>query len=299
MNLVVGATGILGGEICRRLVAKDKPVRALVRPTADQAKLASLEQLGAEFVSGDLKDRASLEVACRGVTTIISTATTTISRQEGDTIESVDLAGQINLIDAARAAGVPRFMYVSYSGNIDREDPCPLTIAKRTVEQHLQRSGLAYTILRPTFFMEVWLGPALGFDAANASAQIYGEGLGKISWIAVGDVAQFAVEALDNPVARNTIVELGGPEALSPLEVVQIFEQFGGRPFGVQHVPEEAIRAQKAAATDSLAQSFAALMLNYAKGDEIDMRDTLRTYPVPLISVRDYAARVLAQPAQV
>ena len=51
----------------------------------------------------------------------------------------------------------------------------PLQSAKRDVEQHLRESGMNYTILQPSFFMEVWLSPALGFDAANATAQIYGE----------------------------------------------------------------------------------------------------------------------------
>jgi uncharacterized protein YbjT (DUF2867 family) len=63
MNLVVGATGFLGGEICRLLAAEGKPVRALVRATSDQGKVAQLESLNIEVVRGDLKDRPSLEVA--------------------------------------------------------------------------------------------------------------------------------------------------------------------------------------------------------------------------------------------
>jgi uncharacterized protein YbjT (DUF2867 family) len=68
----------------------------------------------------------------------------------------------------------------------------PLQTAKRDVEQHLKESGLDYTILRPTFFMDVWLSEALGFDA-NAQAQIYGSGRNKISSISYHDVARFAV----------------------------------------------------------------------------------------------------------
>ena len=74
MILVVGATGLLGGEICRRLAAKGKPIRALVRGASDQAKVGALRDLGAELVQGDLRDRISLEAACQGVRTMISTA---------------------------------------------------------------------------------------------------------------------------------------------------------------------------------------------------------------------------------
>jgi uncharacterized protein YbjT (DUF2867 family) len=294
MNLVVGATGPvgLGGEICRRLIAKGKPVRALVRATADRSKVEELQQLGVEFMEGDLKDRASIDAACRGVDTVISTATTTVSRQPGDTIETVDLEGQQGLVEAAKAAGVRRFVYVSLSGNITTDSP--LTTAKRTVERQVRQSGMTHTILRPSYFMEVWLSPLLGFDFPSAKATIYGSGNNRVSWISLGDVAQFAVEYLDNPAAHDAIIELGGPEALSQLEVVQIFEDVGGRPFEVQHVPEEVLQEQKANAADSLQQAFTGLMLDYAKGDLIEMQKTLQTFPVRLASVRDYAKRVLA-----
>jgi len=293
MNLVVGATGPigLGGEICRQLRAAGEPVRALVRPTADQERVANLTRLGVAFVEGDLKDRASLDAACQGVRVVISSATTTVSRQPGDTIEAVDLAEQIQLVDAAQAAGVAQFIYISFSGNIDLD--FPLRNAKRSVEQHLKQSGLTYTILRPSYFMEAWLSPVVGFDFPNAQATIYGQGRNKLSWISLADVARFAVACRDHPAARNATFELGGPEALSPLEVVRIFEAVGGRPFEVQHIPEEALCTQLAGAQDSLQQSFAGLMLCYAAGDPIDMRATLQAVPLQLTSVRDYARRVL------
>ena len=87
--------------------------------------------------------------------------------------------------------------------------------------------------------------------------------------------------------------DLGGPEALSPLSVVQIFEEVGGRPFELQHVPVEALEAQQTEATDPMQQSFAAMMRCYAAGDPIDMEGTLQAFPLQLTSVRDYARRVL------
>ena len=284
MNLIVGATGILGSEICRLLAKKGESVRALVRSTSNPDKVAQLKALKAGVILGDLKDRRSLDAACRGATAVVSTASSTLSRQEGDSIESVDREGQVNLVDAASAAGVTHFVLISFP-NVDID--FPLQRAKRAVEDRLQSSGMSYTILQPTFFTEVWLSPALGFDPKNAKAQIYGSGHHKISFISFQDVARFAVAALDPRLAPNAIVKLGGPEALSPLEAVRLAEQVVGKPIEVQHVPEEALRAQHSAATDSLPQSFAGLMLYYAGGDVIEMSETLRTFPIQsLKSVR-------------
>ena len=286
MHLVVGATGLLGSEICRLLATAGKPTRALVRPTSDRSKVAQLESLGIEIARGDLKHRPSLDDACRGVSVVISTASSTLSRQAGDSIQTVDLEGQLNLIDAGKAANVDHFVLISFP-QVDVE--FPLQDAKRTVEDHLKSSEITYTILRPTFFIEVWLSPALGFDAANARAQIYGSGENKISWISYKDVARFAIASPDTSEARNAVIKLGGPEALSPLEVVQIFEKLKGRKFEIQHVPEEALREQRESAADPLQQSFAGLMINYARGSVIDMQETLQKFPVELTCVKDYA----------
>jgi NADH dehydrogenase len=293
MNLVVGSTGLLGSEICRRLAAKGKAVRALVRSTSDQAKVDALKECGAEIVVGDVRDRASLDAACQGAVSVISTVSAVpFSYQPGENdIQSVDLEGLTNLIGAARAAGVQHFVYTSFSGQIDID--CPLSRAKRAVEKRLKENGLTYTILHPSFFTEVWLSAALGFDVANAKAQVYGSGKNPISWISFLDVAQFAVDSLDNPAARNATLPMGGPQALSPLEVVRIFEEVGGRPFEVQLVPEEALAAQQKEATDPMQQTFPALMRGYAGGDAIDMGETLKAFPIELTSVREYAQRAL------
>ena len=286
--LVAGATGFLGSEICRQLMGKNKVVKGLVRPTSDANKVAHLRDLGVEIVEGDLKDKSSLENVLHGVSAIISTVSSTLSRQEGDSIQTVDEEGQINLIGAAINTGVTQFIYVSFCA---MPGESPLQTAKRKVEKQLTESGLNYTILQPTYFMEVWLSPILGFDHPNAKATIYGEGTNKISWIAINDVASFAVASLDNPAATNRIIELGGPEALSPLEVVNVFEVAKGKKFELQFVPEDAIRAQRDGAQDPLSKSFAALTLGVVNGSEINMKNTLDFIPMKLTSVSDYATR--------
>jgi len=292
MYLIVGSTGLLGGEICRLLKKSGKPVRALVRATSDQDKVDGLRKCGAEIVQGDLREPASLDAACQGVTAVISTASSMpFSYQPGENdIQSVDTKGQINLIDAASASGVKHLIYTSFT--MDNE--FPLRNAKRKVEKHLKTSGLAYTILRAGYFMEVWLSPAVGFDAENANAQIYGTGENPISWISFLDVAKFAVQCLDNPTAANATFDVGGPEALTPLETVKIFERISGKAFELQYVPEEALARQQQEATDPMQQSFTGLMRWVAKGDPIDMGPVLETIPVELTSVQEYARRALS-----
>ena len=297
MILIVGATGSLGSEICRRLAAAGKPFRAMVRKTSDPAKKEILRELGAELVEADLKDRSSLDRACRGATAVVTTAIALGSKQEGDTFETVDLRGQISLVDAASAAKVHHYVFISISRNLGKHGSNPLVDAKRSVENQLQQSGLTYTILRPTFFMEVWLSPHVGFDFKNAKATIYGSGQNKISYISLHDVAQLAVEVLSNPAARNAVIELGGAEALSPLEVVGIFEEITGSSFEKLFVPETELQVRKAAASNPVAQTFATLLLAAAHGDSIDMSDTLKKFSFRPKSIREYAKTVLGRVA--
>ena len=291
--LVVGATGLLGSDICKQLAADGRSVRAMVRPTSDPAKVEGLKSLGAEIVHGDVRDRASLDNACKGVDAVISTVSAMpFSYQPGENdIQTTDLDGVTNLIEAAKENHVSHFIYTSFSKNIDQD--FPLRNAKREVEKHLMESGLTYTILRPSCFMEVWLGPAVGFDPANGKVVIYGTGNNPIGWITIHDVAQFAVASLDHPEAKNAILELGGPESISTLEAVGCFEKANGRPIERQFMPVEAIEAQQAAATDAMQKSFSALMLAVAAGDPIDMSTTLQIYSIHPTSVEEYARRVL------
>lgn len=293
MILVCGATGMVGSEVCRRLARSGRPVRALVRSTAAAEKTEDLRAMGVELVAGDLRDASSLDLACRGVDAVITTVSSMpFSYQAGvNDIASTDLAGTERLIDAARAAGVRHLVYTSFSANIDVETP--LGQAKRAVEAYLRSSGLVYTILRPSYFQQVWLSPAVGFDVAAGSVTVYGSGTAPISWISADDVAEFAVRSLDAPSARNATLELGGPEALNPLQVVALFEQATGRPIAVQLVPEAALDAQFQAAADPMQASFAGLMLAYAKGDPVPMTGILAEIPVALTSVEAYAARTV------
>jgi uncharacterized protein YbjT (DUF2867 family) len=292
MILVVGSTGFLGSEICRRLTASGKSVRGLVRSTSDPEKIARLKAMGVETVVGDLRDPASLAAACQGMETVITTATTTISMQPGDSIPVTDQQGQLDLVQAARQAGVRKYVYISVPQGME---PCPLTTAKRTVEQAVISSGMDYTILCPCMFMEVWLSPIVGFDHPNAKATLYGDGHAKNAYISREDVAEYAVQSLDNPAARNALFELGYPQMHSQLEAVRIFEQAGGKAFELQFVPAAALEAQRDAATDPLQCSFAAMMHNLTTGIHVDGSMARNVFPaIQLKSVPEFASQVFA-----
>ncbi|MBZ5621206.1 MAG: SDR family oxidoreductase [Acidobacteriia bacterium] len=293
MILVAGATGLVGSEVCQRLMGRGERVRALVRATSAKEKVEALRSSGVELFVGDLKDPQSIVAACRGVNAVISTASSTLTRQPGDSIQSVDAAGQLSLVDAAKDANVERFLFVSFRRTPDIS--FPLGDAKAEVENAL--TSLNFTVIQASWFMEVWLSPALGFDYANAAARIYGPGTSPISWVSFRDVAEMCAVALRHPAAGRKTIEFGGPEALSPLEVVARFEKIGGRPFRLEHVPEQALLAQFEGATDSLQKSFGALMLGYLHGDAMNMAPVVETYGIKLTNVNEYARIVMGKAA--
>ena len=285
MILVVGATGYLGMEVCRCLAGRDEGVRALVRTVSDPGKLDQLRSMGVDLVYGDLQERASLDAACQGVDAVISSASS-ISSRVGSYIETVDRQGQLNLIDAAWSAGVGQFVFVTFSSNLTTDSP--LNRAKRGIEAALQASGMPYTMLRASFFMEYWLSPLIGFDYPNHRAMIFGTGENKISFITIHDVAQAAAGAVNNSLARNRTIDIGGPEALSPNEALRIFEAVMGAPFEVQYVPEAALEAQMSGTTDSHTQSVTALSLDFAHGDVVDTANMAAYLPFRRTTVKEY-----------
>lgn len=229
MNLVVGSSGLLGGAITRGLLEKRLPVRLLVR--GDATPFAA-----AERVTGDLKDRASLDAACRGVATVITTAN---SAQRGgeDNVDSVDSEGNFALIDAAVANGVKHFIFVSAAA-VDEASPVPLFAAKARAERHLRDSGMSWTVIAPHVFMDIWFPMLIGSAlAAGQPVALPGGGRRRHSFIAVDDVAKFAVAAVDNPATHNRRLVLGGPEALSWTDVVDIASSVAGREIPSVSIP--------------------------------------------------------------
>jgi NADH dehydrogenase len=244
MILVVGATGLLGGTITRKLLQEGEAVRMLVRHNSPAAELAkrglatppeTLLAAGAQPVYGDLKDPPSLAKACAGIDTVITTANSVL-RGGADTIETVDLRGTQSLIDAAEEAGVSHFIYVSVM-DARINSPNPLSHAKATCEAHLKQSAMAYTILRPGIFMEVWIGAVVGAPLqAGLPVTLVGNATNRHAFVSLLDVADYAVTAVHHPDAQDATIPIGGPEAYSWCDIVAAVGQVSGRPVPVNHV---------------------------------------------------------------
>lgn len=290
MVLVAGATGVLGSEIARRLLARGEKVRAMVRVTSAPEKVEHLEKAGAEIVRADVKEPRTLLAACDGVNAVISTITTILTSQPGDSFEATDDEGNKSLIDAAKKAGVSKFVFVSF--DTSKSPDMPLSNAKKDVEEHLKESGMDYTILHPSFFFESWLGPMLFADPAAGTAKVYGKGTDKLRYVAVADVAEFAVQSLSRPAARNTTIPIGGPDEISQRDAVRIFEEAFGKKFSVIEVPEAVLDAQWRSAENPFDKTFAGLMLGLARGFDAGIQPPFDKFPMQMTSPREYVRRM-------
>jgi NADH dehydrogenase len=238
LTLIVGASSRLGQVVVRQLLADGSRVRALTRAPA---KLGMLRSLGAEVVQGDLRDRASLVAACRGVQRVL--AATHSFFGHGPTGPSVvDRAGNMGLIDAACAAGVEHFVFTSVHG-VRPDHPVDVFQIKHEVEDYLRACGLRWTILRPSAFMETlpaWQGDLI---LKRGVALILGDATQPVNFVTVQDVARYAVWALSDPGAAGQVVEIGGPENLTADQVVRVFTGLRGRPAVRIRIPVRLLRA--------------------------------------------------------
>jgi NADH dehydrogenase len=297
MILIVGATGILGGMITQRLLGEGKDVRILVRHNSPAEQMAmqgmatsprALIDASAKPVYGDLKDRASLDRACAGVETVITTANSSMRGGE-DNVDTVDRQGNRNLIEAARAAGVKQFIFTSFLG-ADPHSPVPLFQAKAETEAALRESGMPYTVLAPNFFVESWAGMVVGIPLkARQPITLVGKGERLHSLISVGDVAAFAAAAIGHSAAMNQRLALGGPEPVSWRGVVHAFGQAVGQELPVQFVaPGEPIPG-----LPDIVPLVLAGMETY--DSPIPMEETARSFGVQQTPLGSVARRMLSQ----
>jgi uncharacterized protein YbjT (DUF2867 family) len=287
MILIAGGTGLLGGAIGARLLDQGRPLRLLVR---DPARAAALQRAGAQLAAGDLRDPASLAAACDGVTHVITTANAFMGRG-GNTVDAVDRQGNRNLIDAARLAGVRQFVFTSallpemFKGE-------PFFAAKFETEDYLRASGLTWTILQPTAFMDIW-AQIIGEPVLKRGAtMVFGPGTYPLNFVAIDNVADVAVLTIDNPAAFDRIVEIGGPENLTPNEVVGIFERLAGRPARRRHMPVPVLRALSVLLRPfnaAVARQMAAGAFTGSGPLTFDPAPMLERYPVRLVTLEEWA----------
>jgi len=216
MYLVTGATGGLGRRIVRLLRTRELPVRAFVRLTSH---FAELENRGAEIFIGDLQRSQDIEKACRGIRCVISAHG---SNEASGGAAAIDYRANIDLIDAAKAANVEHFVFISVLGSDRGYEDAPVFKAKLAVEKYLQASGVPYTILRPSGFASNLLPLAERFRQTGIYLLI-GDPQKRSSIVSTDDLARIAVDASSIHSAHNKIFSVGGPEILKREDIPHIF----------------------------------------------------------------------------
>jgi NADH dehydrogenase len=233
MILIIGASGFLGREVAKLLLSKSEKVRLLVRTPA---KVDDLKEVGAEVMHGDLIDPRSLTRACQGVDRVFTAAHSILGKGQYRS-EAVDDAGHRALIDTAKAAGVAHFVYMSMLG-VSPDHPFDFARTKFSIEEYLKASGLSYTILRPSWYME-WHVHILNGKSILESGKtsLLGKGVKPRNFVAVRDVAHLAVLALMDPKLNNRTVDIGGPQNATNNQVAELYGKVAGVTPKVSHMP--------------------------------------------------------------
>jgi uncharacterized protein YbjT (DUF2867 family) len=234
--LVTGATGFVGPKIVHALRAEDRDVRALVRAPARGARLAGW---GAELVTGDITDPASLRAAVEGCTHVVHLVAL-IKGSAGD-FHRVMTEGTEQLVAAAKDAGVERFVLMSALGtSATSSDTVPYYSAKWAEEEAVKGSGLEYTVFRPSFVFGKDGGALPTFMKQvrySPVVTVIGAGLQRSQPIWVDDVAAYVARAIDATAASNRTFEIGGPDVVDWNELYLAIAKVLGKRRRLLHVP--------------------------------------------------------------
>ncbi|MBD2561868.1 MULTISPECIES: SDR family oxidoreductase [Nostoc] len=234
--LIVGATGTLGRQVARRAIDEGYKVRCLVRSSK---KAAFLKEWGAELVPGNLRYPDTLAEALEGVTQVIDASTSRPT--DSLSIKQVDWDGKVALIQAAKAAGVERFIFFSIL-DADKYPEVPLMEIKRCTELFLAESGLNYTILRLAGFMQGLIGQ-YGIPILEGQPVWVTGNSSPIAYMDTQDIAKFAIRALSVPETENQAFPVVGTRAWSAEEIINLCERLSGKDARVTRMPINLLRA--------------------------------------------------------
>lgn len=296
MILVVGVSSLWGSSVVHKLLKKGYPVRVLVSRRSLQngsagqrlvSTIRSLVAAGARPVWGDLHSVASLRSALTDVRTVITTVNATMNWGV-DSIETADYRNTVNLIDAAQAAGVRRFLLAAMpgaSGNgADRTAP---VIAE--YEQILKRSGMTYTIVQPTNLMETWIDMMVGIPLMTRQAvMLIGRGDHAHNFISEQDVADYISAMIEHPQAYNRSIVVGGPESCTWTEIVSRVRSRMGAELPIQY-------AMMGTPITYLPETVNALVSEFERYEyHLDISQTARTFGVRPTTIDEYIDRTFA-----
>jgi uncharacterized protein YbjT (DUF2867 family) len=242
--LVTGATGKQGGHLVGELLARGHSVRALTRKPQSPAA-AALAKRGVTIVPGDFEDQQSLERAAHGVDTVFAMSTPFESGAKTETREG------INILRAARAAGVSHLVYSSVAG-ADRASGIPHFDSKFEVEREIRQSGVPFTIVAPVFFMENFLADWMAAGIAKGSIAIALPATRRLQQIALADIAQFTALVIERRGSfLGKRIDIASDELTNATAAAAISEA-SGRHIEYTALPIDAVRQQN----EDLAQMF-------------------------------------------
>lgn len=291
--LVTGGTGFIGPRIVHALRAQGREVRALVRSTERGAKLASL---GAELVSGDVTDPASLRAAAEGCTHVVHLVA--IIKGRPADFERVMAQGTRDLVGASKDAGIQRFVLMSALGTTETtKDAVPYYAAKWAMERAVIESGLEYVVFRPSFVFG--RGGALPTFVRQVRyspiVTVIGSGKQRIQPIYVDDVAEYFSRAVDAPAAANRIFEIGGPEVVTWDELYLTIAKVLGKRRRLAHVPSPLARTGAQLTQWAPGAPLTADQITMIEtGDNVVTgSDAVDTFQLPLVTLEEQIRRSL------
>lgn len=275
--LVTGATGQQGGAVAHELLGRGHKIRALTRkPEGPAAR--QLRKLGAEIVSGNLDDAASLEAAVAGVWAVFAIQNTWEAGVEGEEAQGKRIA------EIARKAGVEHYVYTSV-GSAQRKTGIPHFENKWRIEERVRALKFpSYTILRPVFFMENWLSPWFK-PAIDAGKLMVGlQPTTVLQMIAVADIGKYGLAAFEKQAALNgREIDIAGDARTMP-DTASILTRAAGRTIVFEKVPIEEVRKGSA--------DFA-IMLEWMDrvGYSADIAANAKQFGIAPTKLEDWAAR--------
>jgi uncharacterized protein YbjT (DUF2867 family) len=229
--LVVGGTGMLGGQVVIELLSRGKPVRALLRPTSEATRL---EQAEVEIAREDMLDPASLLRAMDGADAVISTAAGYTRHSKGDTDE-IDKIGNRNLADAASRAGIRRFVLTSIL-TCDQTPQVPHFWHKKLAEDRLDELGVPFVSLRPGAFLDM-ITRTGGDPFAKRRLMWFGDPTIPLTFVLTHDLAGYLADAVDAPGVDGQRIDIGWDRPVTIQEIAQISGRLLGQQIRVRTVP--------------------------------------------------------------
>lgn len=240
MILVAGGSGRLGTLVVQQLAARGLSMRVLTR---DPERARHLIGDHIEIVMGDVRDSASLVAAIAGVEIVVS-AIHGFAGPGGVSPASVDRDGNAKLIDAAARADAA-VVLISVVG-ASPEHPMELFRMKYAAEQHLQKSGVPWTIVRSTAFLELWIELLRQTAGSSGRPLVFGRGDNPVNLVSVVDVAALVERAVTDPSTRSSILEIGGPQNLTFNDLAAKIQQAAAGTGKPRHVPRPMLHAMAA-----------------------------------------------------